>query len=168
MQKKEIELMLRDYRRCKARRDYLQQAIGILEQQKDKELKNAMAQDALHGSVITGMPRGSSVGNPTERLVLMYESGYKPQYIKQMEGELAMLRDELKEVTTVCKCVEAWLLSLNDKEKILINSHVIDGLSWAETVPLLQRQYPGTFTGSRNGLRELQRRALEKIYDVAQ
>ena len=161
-------MMLRDYKRCTARRDYLMQAISLLQKQRKNAQGKAMAEDALHGAVMNGMPHGTTPGNPVESLVLRYASGYKPQYIQQMDDDLAVLQDELKEVTAVCKCVEAWLLALNDKEKILINAHVIDGLSWVETVPLLQREYPGTFTGSRNGLREMQRRALEKIYSVAQ
>ena len=163
-----VDTMLKDYKRCQARRDYLIQAIDILKSQRQKEQDKAMAEDALHGAVMNGMPHGSTPGNPVESLVLRYESGYRPQYIQDMDADLWQLQDELKEVSAVCSCVSAWLLALNDKERILIKAHVIDGLSWAETVPLLQREYPGTFTGSRNGLRDLQRRALEKIYDVAQ
>lgn len=163
-----VDTMLRDYKRCAARRDYLIEAIEILKRQKQHEQDKAMAEDALHSVVMNGMPHGSNPGNPVESLVLRYESGYKPQYIQEMDADLWQMQDELKEVTTVCNCVQAWLLALNDKESILIKAHVIEGLSWAETVPLLQRQYPGTFTGSRNGLRDLQRRALEKIYSVAQ
>ena len=163
-----VDAMLRDYKRCMARRDYLQQAIQVLKQQRQFANDKAMEEEALHGVIMNGMPHGSNPGNPVESLVLRYQSGYKPQYIQDMDADIYVMQDELKEVTMVCNCVQAWLKALNDKERILIKAHVIDGLSWVETVPLLQREYPGTFTGSRNGLRDLQRRALEKIYSVAQ
>ena len=163
-----VDSMLKDYKRCMARRDYLIQAINILKGQIQRAQDQAMILEAQKSAPMNGMPHGSNPGNPVESLVLRYESGYKPQYIQEMDADLLQMQDELKEVTTVCNCVQAWLLALNDKERILVNAHVIDGLSWAETVPLLQREYPGTFTGSRNGLRDLQRRALEKIYSVAQ
>lgn len=162
-----VDKMLRDYKHCLARRDYLRHAIEYLTRQKQAAQSRAMTDEALHGVAINGMPHSSSPGNPVESLVLRYASGYQPQYIIDMDADIERMKDELKEVETVCSCVTAWLMSLNDKEKILIQAHVIDGLSWAETLPIMQREYPGTYIASKNGLRDLQRRALEKIYEAA-
>lgn len=158
-------MMLRDYKRCTARRDYLMQAIEYLSKQIETEKGRAMTDEALHGIDMSGMPHGTMPGNPVESLVLRYASGYKPQYIQYMDADLQQMRDELAEVTTVCKCVEAWMQALNDKERKVVQAHIIHGLSWAEVLPLFRADY--SYTSSRDGLRYIQRTALDKIYDAA-
>ena len=167
MTQETVDRMLKDYNHCVARRDHLITAIDELTAQRAREQSKAMIQEALHGAVMNGMPHGSNPGNPVESLVLRYASGYQPQYIQQMDADIRMMQDDLKELKAVCSFGSAWLLAVNDKARILVVAAIIDGLRGAETVPLLQQKYPGTFTGSRSGLREMQRRALEKIYDVA-
>ena len=92
------EMMLAQYRRCVGRCAFLKKTIA--EAEADIELwRRNLAEDLVlsGGANLDGMPRGTTVGNPTERMAIMLATGYEPEDLKDAEASLIPLRDELRE-----------------------------------------------------------------------
>lgn len=158
--------MLSDYRRCAARRDFLKAQIPLAERQLAEE-KESMLENAVLPGRAPGTPGGGGPGNPTARLAVKFASGYQPQYIREMAGDLRRMQDELQECDTVCRCVDAWRTALNERERLVIDLHVIGGESYAEVLEAFARRFPATAITSRDGLRRMKQRAMAKIEAAA-
>ena len=161
-----VDRMLMDYRRCAARRDFLQVEITRAEE----EMKRAEAR-LVEDSVLPGhgmdVPLGTGTGDPTARMAVRFLSGYRPAYMQEMAGDIRRLRDEMGECDWVCRAVNAWRGALSDRERLVIDKHVIGGESYNEVLEAFAKEYPGTAVTSRDGLRRLKNRAMEKVYAAA-
>ncbi|MEA4899563.1 MAG: hypothetical protein VB115_15140 [Christensenellaceae bacterium] len=88
--------------------------------------------------------------------------------IEQSEGDdarLQALHRELEEKQFDLQFVSAWMSGLNEKERWLIEQHVIGGLSWRDIVCLHKEKYGREY--AKDTLRALKRKALAKIYQMA-
>ena len=112
-------------------------------------------------------PPGGGPGDPTARVAVKYASGYEPGYIRGMEADLNRMRDEMRECETVCRYVDAWRGALNERERLVIDRHMIGGETYAETLEALAAQYPACGVTSVDGIKCLNRRAMERIYAAA-
>lgn len=166
MQTGTVERMLTDYRRCAARRDFLAVEIDRAEEQLRREEERMVEQSVLPGRGLEELP-GGGTGDPTARVAVRFASGYRPAYLQEMAGDITRLRDEMRECDYVCRSVNAWRGALNDRERLLIDRHVIGGESYAEVLEAFARAYPGTALTSRDGLRRMKNRAMEKMYQAA-
>lgn len=160
-----VDKMLAEYNRCVARHDHILAELDMAKRQIEESMRTAMTDEALTGIQYDGMPHGSGVSNPTESIVVKYLSGYVPRYIKEMQIDAEKLRDELEEANTVILYVGAWMKALNERESFVVKAHVMDHRFWADILIEYQSRW-GVF--SKEGLRRLKKRALDKIYDIAQ
>ena len=167
MKPEAVNAMLRDYKRCQARRDFLQAELPLAERQLRYEREHMLENEALRGRRPDETGHGSENADPTARLVLKFASGYEPRYIKDMAWDIQKRRDEMQECDAVCRCVEAWLQALGEKERMVVQTHVLEGLSWTEAGPRLSAVFPDTCPTTHAGLRRIQQKALEKIYRAA-
>lgn len=160
------ERMLRDYKNNVGRCGFLKKAIK--EAETDIEhWKNRLAEDLVGsgGMNLDGMPHGTTVGNPTERMALMLATGYEPEDLKDAEKRLEDLRRELREVEMEVVFVEAWLEGLSTKEHWLVEQIYFEGCTYNETA----RAYADKFgiQVSRDGVRRMKKAAVEKVAGMA-
>ena len=161
-----VDRMLMDYRRCAARRDFLQVEITRAEEEMKRAEKRLVEDSVLPGRGMD-IPLGTGTGDPTARMAVRFLSGYRPAYMQEMAGDIRRLRDEMGECDWVCRAVNAWRGALSDRERLVIDRHVIGGESYNEVLAAFAQAYPGTALTSRDGLRRLKNRAMEKVYAAA-
>ena len=166
MRREQVMRMLENYRRCAARRECLGLEIPLAEEQLRREREQAVADAALPGHAVD-TPRGNGPGDPTARVAVSFASGYQPHYIREMEGDLSRLRDELRECDTVCRCVDAWRGALSDRERWVLDRHVIGGEMYADLLDDFAQAFPATVIQSPDGLKKLSLRAVGKVCDAA-
>ncbi|MBQ7519863.1 MAG: hypothetical protein IJU12_06065 [Clostridia bacterium] len=161
-----VDRMLTDYRRCAARRDFLRVEITRAEEEMKRAEERLVEENVLPGRGLD-VPSGTGVGDPTARMAVRFLSGYRPAYMQEMAGDIRRLKDEMGECDWVCRAVNAWRGALSDRERLVIDRHVIGGESYSEVLAAFALAYPGTAVTSRDGLRRIKNRAMEKVYQAA-
>lgn len=161
------ENMLYSYRSNIGRCKYLR----TLQQKLERELEvgRVLAAEDLvtcSGQAMDGMPRGTTVGTPTERMGLLLASGYEPAYLREVKDELASCAEELNRREREIMYVEAWLDGLTEKERWVIERVYFDRLTYAELTPRYIEIY-GQWR-SNDSLRRIKRRAKAKIFAMAE
>lgn len=164
-----VELMIRKYKYCEARSKTLAVLIEEARKRLDEEQKMApqeMYQEALKAQNYDATTHGNLPGNPVEDLVIKYESGYIPLYIREIGTDIRMMEDEMRECQQVCRLVEAWLSALKVRERYIIEHHMINGESWTEIIRDLEKQDDTGFDLTPQSMRRMQKAALQKIYEI--
>jgi len=160
------EQMLKEYKACVGRLGYLRKAIPEAEADIEAWRHSLAADLANSGGVnMDGMPHGTSVGNPTERMGLMLATGYEPADLKAAEKRLAEMTTELREKEMVVVFVEAWVSGLTSREKWLIERIYFEQQTYSEIITAYRAEY-GTAT-NKDGIRRAKKQTLEKIYAMA-
>lgn len=163
----EIEEMLKTYRFEVGRCGHLENEI----EQAKRDIKRARA--ALAGDLagpgaqtITDMPRGTTVGNPTEKIGIILASGYVSDELRELELKLNELTDEYNTRKRTIEYVEKWLRGLPERERWVIETQYIDGVIWREILV----KYPERFGEyrSKDTLKRIRDRAIEMIIDMAE
>ena len=162
-----VDAMLAQYREYSARCAYLESRMDLLTKQLKSREGAALEDAALGGGVnYDGMPHGTSVGNPVERIACMFADGYVSEDIKLMQWELDELGREYREKSIVVIFVDAWMRALTPKEQLVIRSKVFDALSWKEIAYACNKEFGRVY--SRHGLIRIRNEAMEKIYKIAE
>ena len=162
-----IEEMLKTYRFEVGRCGHLENEIALTQNQIERA-KAGLAGDLAGPSaqVITDMPRGTTVGNPTEKLGMMLASGYKSDEIRELEAKLGELIAEYTERKKTVDYVSSWLNGLPERERWMIETQVIDGVIWREILT----KYPERFGEyrSKDTLKRIRDKAFDMIVDMAE
>ena len=158
--------MLRDYKVFLGRCKYLTTLIPELKAEAAAWKEHA-ADDLIGGGAqnLDGMPHGTTVGNPTERLGIMLADGYTPDGLKELEQQIADYEMELRDKLVTVHFVEAWLDGLTEKERWIVHRQVIEGAYWREIVVEYHRKYNEEYT--REGLKRIRDGAIAKIHQMA-
>lgn len=165
MRCEQVDLMLTKYNQCRSRIAHIKNQLAILERQLEDEKAHAMENDAIHAQSYDPSPHGNLPGNPTESLVLRYLSGYEPKYIKDLQEDAEKAKDELFEAQMVVSFVDGWLICLTERERFVIEHHVIATEPWTEVLDRYEEKF-GPF--GKEGLRKIKKRAMNKIYEAAE
>jgi len=112
-----------------------------------------------------GMPHGTTVGNPTERIALMLATGYTTEDVIELQGNIEKLEAEYCQKKIVVRFVEAWLKGLTEKERWMIERAMFDGMTYREINAKYREAYGDSC--SKDLLRRLKKDALAKIYEMA-
>lgn len=168
MTRAQVDEYLATYQECVGRMGSLELTIRRQRKELEERKMNLAADAALETPEREeGMPHGSGVGNPVERIVLKYADGFLPAEIIEEEKQLKALEEELKYRKEVVLYVDAWLKGLNEREAWIINHKVIDmDYSWREVITMYRLQYGEEY--SRDALKRIKERAMEKIYRFAE
>ncbi len=160
------EQMLRDYNYNIGRCGFLKKAIAEAETD-IAQWKRRLAEELVgnSGANLDGMPHGTTVGNPTERMALMLATGYEPEDVKDAEKRLAELQQELRKLEIGVVFVEAWLEGLTAKEHWLIEQLYFEGYTYNETARAYASRYG--IQVSRDGIRRMKKIAVDKIVSMA-
>lgn len=172
MTREQVDGMLKEYRLLIGRCGHIDAEIrrleGSIAAARERFVREAAAPPV---SRITGLPRGSAVGNPTERIALMLADGSALEVsdtgaaIRAMEARIDALSREKAEKQLRVEYVRSWLEGLADRERWVIEHHIIDREIWHDIIIAFNQRY--TDDVSKDRLKRLQQRALEKIYSMA-
>lgn len=165
MNSDQVDKMLKAYKECQARAKHLENMVAIAERQLPYLEQNAMYLEALGAQQYDGMPHGNGVNSPVENLIIKFDDGYTPKYIKDLKQDYRQAHRELFEVRMVISFVDSWLVALTERERYVVQRHVIDAATWKEVLDEYEAKY-GIY--SKEGLRKLKKKALNKIYEAAE
>jgi len=164
MSPQQMTEILSKYRSNKARYAYLQSQLEMLNRFL-KKCQGEMIEDQVSMSqAITGMPHGTTVGDPVSRLALDIASGKVSPFVKQIQEEIAHVQEELQKVFPNVRAVEIILEALNDRERILFEMKMIDEYSWTEILDKMNQQYNNSY--SKRSLQRLLDRAVDKASEI--
>ena len=158
--------MLKEYRECLGRAEYLAHALVEKRNERSAIMRTMVADEISISPVLSGMPHSSNIEDPTSKLAIKLADGYVPKEVRELDAEIRKLS---REVTCKCNaiaCVNAWLTGLNDKERWIIEKHVIDGAYWREIAYSYGERFGDMYT--RDGLKKIKKAALSKIYRMAE
>lgn len=166
MTHEKVDELLKAYRFEVGRCGHLETEIGRIEKEL-AQCKSQLAEDAasIQSQQLSDMPRGTAIGNPTERVGLMLASGWTPDYIKSMEAEIASLKSEYNSRYFTVLFVSSWLKGLSERERWIVEHQIIDNEYWKDVISGYRIEYHED--SSKDSLKRLKMRALGKIYDMA-
>ena len=162
-----VDEALKTYVADKARAGHLALEIA------DLERRVAVAKAQLAGDeagpraqVISDMPHGTTVGNPTEELAVKLASGWLPPEIKEMQNELEAEKAEHGRLSGRVQYVETWLSALTEREGWVVLHQYSGGETWHNVMADYQRQY-GEYL-SKETLKRMRASGFRKVYRTAE
>lgn len=169
MQRDEVEKHLRNYRYAVGRSEYLSAEISHLSAEINEAL-NHIAEDSasISAQVISDMPHGTTVGNPTERTALRLVEGYVPDYIVNMRDQMHTYETDYKRLALNVLFVDAWLRGLNDREAWIIKAYYVDAETWELITAKYAEQFGLDAARTSKTLKRLRASAFEKVCRMAE
>lgn len=162
----QVDECLAHYREYKARCEFLENEIRELKAVLE-DMKSSIVEDNVSiTQAITGMPHGTSVSDPTGKLGILIADGFLPPFIKDCERDIAAKEKELRFKRPVTIFVEAWLITLNKRERFVIENKTIGGMFWRDLVVIFKNEFGEEY--SRQGLKKIRDNAMSKIYHIAE
>lgn len=155
---------LASYSANKGRWAFLCSEIEALEEEMRIELAWRYEDAVLQPASIDGMPHGNQVSRTTENIAVRIADGVPTQAMRELQVKYLNLCVERREVERRVRQVDAWLQSLNDKQRWVIERQAIQGDSWRELSAAYRKRF-GEFT-SKDTLKRLKKRAVERIMEV--
>ena len=152
--------LFQNYRANKARLALLnERGAGI--RQEIARLKESILEDHQHiTSSMDSLPHGAGIGNPTQSIAVMMADGTTSE-IQQQEKKLRKITQEAVFLNRLIRYAEILLEALTDKERFVIQNHMIDGKTWEETTAEFGEKF--TIPITVDGLRKMQRRAVNRL-----
>lgn len=166
MSPQRLKEILKNYRPSRARCAYLRSQLEMLDRFLAKCRGEMIADQVTMSQAITGMPHGTTVGDPVSRLAIDIASGEVTPFVKQIQEEIQDVKAELDKILPDVRTVEIILEALNEREKILFEMKMIDEFSWPEILSRMNREYNNSY--SKRSLQRLLERAMEKAQAVVQ
>ena len=162
-----IDEILARYRSDTGRCGCLEMQIRELETAIQRARANLVEDLAsVRSQEITDMPKGTATGNPTEKVRILLASGWVTGEIHEMEAQLALLREEYGQRSFGVLYIDNCLKGLSPKERWIVENQVIDGEYWKEVVAKFKADFHEDT--SKDSLKRLKQRALDKIYRMAE
>ena len=158
--------MLMEYKMSVGRCEYLKALIQKLRKDEIYLIAHAAELIAMSGGGgMDGMPHGTTVGNPTEKKGMQLAGQAESAELKSIREEIRAAEDELRHREFITTFVDAWLCGLKEKEKWLVESIYFEQMTYRQIVPKYEERY-GEHC-SKDNLRRLKKKALDKIADFA-
>ena len=158
--------MLGQYKACLGRCSHLEIVIEQCRAEVE-ERKAHLSEDLIHatGEQNSGMPHGSGVGNPTEKIGVMLAENAFPQDLKDQIRELRQMEAEYRAKIVNVRLVEAWLACLSERERFILSLQKFEDAPYREIGAAYQERYGEAL--SRDALRKKRNSAMKKIYCAA-
>ena len=164
MRPDQIEEMLGRYRIQKARYAYLRSQIDMLERFL-MACEGSMINDCISMSqAITGMPHGTSVGDPTGRLAMDIASGRVSEFVKQIREELEEITAEATRLEEELRVADIVISAMNDREREIVEMKIMADMSWDDVLREMNSRHNNSY--SKRSLQRLYSRAIEKAEEV--
>ena len=162
----DIEMALRNYKAnqvrvsaCKVEIEYLEKKIGKAEE-------SAIEMSVNISPNTSGMPHGSSVGDPVGMLAQRVADGAVP-IIAEMKERLKKAKDELCDAEYKIRTVDTWMECLTEYEEFVIHRKYVDAAEW--TWAILSEEFNKKFGHWRGkkALQRLEQNAMANILSIA-
>ena len=164
MSPKRFDELLSNYRSMKARYAYLNSQIVMLERYL-AICEGEMIEDKVSMSqAITGMPHGTTVGDPTGRLAMDIASGEVSVFVKQIREDMERIKAEIGKIEPEMKVIEIALQALGERELAVMEMRMMDDMSWPEVMFSMNKRYGNVY--AKRTLQRLLDRAKEKAYEA--
>lgn len=160
-----VNELLESYRTIQARCSYLQLQVDILTEGLRRNEQSMVSDRVSLSQAISGMPHGTSVGDPVGNLALDLVMGKVTVFVEQIRKELADVYSELYQKKRILACVDVWMGGLSDRERLAVEMKAIDKKPWAEVV--LGFREKGIGECSKHTVQRLYDRGMGKIYEAA-
>ena len=162
-----VDEILKGYNEAVGRCGHLKTEMRVIERDINIEIANMLDTMASpKPQRYSDMPHGTQISNPTEQLGIMLAEGYKTDYQRELEGKLAALEAKYDKVHVMIEYVDSWLSGLNEKDRFIVESQVINQVSWREVVNQYRDRFKESF--SKDTLKRIKDKALLKIYKMAE
>lgn len=161
MQPEKVDEMLDNYCKYAARVAYLTEAIREAERLCESLRKTVVEDTVSITQVISDMPHGTALSDPTGRIGMMLAEGYVPEHIRQVEEDLSEMRLEVQSKQIVLTFVDAWLVCLSPRERFVIEKHKLCKEFWRDVAEGFAKEFGDQY--STQGLKRIQKRALKKM-----
>ena len=173
MTRTQVNEALLNYRAAQGRRGHVEAEIRRI-QREIRAVRERLSRNMASAPVsrLVGAPRSTTTaGSPTERLGLALADGRcwasdeARAALQPLEDALARLEREREANRLLAQYVESWLTGLPERERWVIERHIIEGEIWHEVIPQFKTRFGDEV--SRDRLKRMQQRALERIYAMA-
>lgn len=122
---------------------------------------------AVQAQVITDMPRGGNKTNSkVEEAAVKVADGWMTEEMRELTKQVEVLNRELDRLQETVEYVQAWLAGLTEREKWIIVHQFINEETWDNVMSDYQRLFGRCL--SKDTLKRLKARALERIYEAAE
>lgn len=121
---------------------------------------------AFRSSSNSGMPSGTGISDPTSSIAVKV-ADRRAQIAREWGKNLIDMETELYERLRDLGYVDGWLSGLKEREKLVVEKHIIDGIVWDKIPDLIMASFPGD-TYSLEGVRKIQKRAIKKILKMTE
>ncbi|MBQ9251581.1 MAG: hypothetical protein IJ188_02970 [Clostridia bacterium] len=165
MTRERVDELLKRYKPTLARCEYLRGQLEVLQAALEENKQQMIGDQVSMSQAITGMPHGTTVGDPVGNLALDIAMGNVSVFVKQVEEEIATIQDELSRSGHLLSCVDKWMNGLSDREKLAVQEKTFNDSSWAQIVYVFSREFGGSC--SKRSAQRIYDRAMEKIYEMA-
>lgn len=159
----QAENIYKNYRVTKARLEFLTEKAKEMEQTIILMKQNILTDNQRLTACLDGISSKTCYSNPTQNIAVMMADGTTPA-IQREEKSLQLVRDEIATLYKTIRYADIFLSSIDKKEQFVIRAHLINGCTWNETSVKFEREFLYPYTV--DGLRKLQKRALEKIESI--
>ncbi len=160
VQKEQIRALLQAHKVNLARKAYLEIQIAKLERGEYEEYMGKY-QDLCKAQVLTGMPRSSKAGNPTERQGIYYAAKL---FRSQIDREVEKLKAELEKVNSAIALIENALAGLKEKDRWAVWETLVERKSIL-TIQNEQEEH-GEYVWSRSKIRRCKNQGLQDLQKI--
>ena len=164
MSLEQLTEILKKYRSNKARLAYLQSQLEMLGRFLAKCQGEMIEDQVTMSQAITGMPHGTTVGDPCGRLAIDIASGKVTPFVRQIQDEIDQTRGEIISISPSVRTVEIVLGALKERERIVMEMKMIDELPWDQVLDGMNRQFNNSY--SKRSLQRLLDRAVDTAYEI--
>lgn len=166
MTQERVRGMLSGYMRNKARKGHLEAEIKKM----DREYQRTRSElvDTLAGpraQVITDMPHGTGISDPTAQLAVKLAGGWENDELKEMRREIQRKQGCLEDIRTELEYVDAWVEGLPARERFVIEHQMLRQEYWREVEDGYRERFG--YEVSRDTLKRTKMQALTLIYQIA-
>lgn len=164
MTREELREALCGFKETKARLEALKPQAEEMLRQINRAAMEAAPEMAYRGVDYSGQHGGSGVSSPVQDAVIRAMEGEVPEQLRLWMRESEELQEEIQRLDCQVRRMEAALSALNQRERIVVEQHMIEDVSWRALVSQSHRLLGEHY--SEGTLRSIQQRALDKMLGV--
>jgi len=162
-----IEL-LRGHRMDQARLMILKEDAEKMIVQINRAAREDAAMSAMHGGGIAGASGSGSISKPVEAAAIRSMDGVPSPQMKVWLDESRQMQEEIQRLERRVIPVERALAGLRQQERIVLEQHIMEEISWRELACMTPRLFgehksQGTLRGWQNDALAKMERALEGV-----
>ena len=157
MSPQRLDEILRDHRSTKARFAYLTHQLEFLQRSLAICERHMVSDQVSLSQAITGMPHGSSVGDPVGRLAIDIASGEVSDFVKEIREDIAIAEAERMKLGPELRVVETVMGALGERQWAVLEMKKVECLSWVEIISGMNRKFGTNYS----------KRSLQRLLDTA-